>query len=600
MLPTQQSKKLNPPQFIRMLKLGAKKIIENEETINKLNIFPVSDHDTGTNIASLMRFLFAEEFVYDNFSQLFTQIADVSLIGASGNSGIIFSSFFSGLAINEELRSNSLSINDFIKCMHLGVDNAYQSVSNPVEGTILSVMKAWVKALDEYQAKADDYLSLLTMAVPKVEEALYQTQQQLAILRENHIVDAGAFAFVLLLQGMHEGLQSKPDIDAIKNHDVDFSTHIKMPDHFHDKQSQFRYCFESTLLTQTDASPITPRLEALGDSLVTTKSPHYLKIHLHTDRPLAATEEILKVGPIRSQKVDDIQLQYEVTNHPKHPIALVIDSSADLPQAFIEEHQIHVVPIQVRIGQSTFLDRLTINLKSLYDAVYNDKARVSTSIPSPESVNRMLHFLADHYNSIICLTISEKVSGFFELLSQQAKKIPKKRISVVNSKTLSAAQGLLAMKAAEWIGSKLSHEEIVTKLEEATKHTTMFAAINNFKTVVQSGRAPQAVGSIANLLHFKPVITVDDNGKPALAAAAIGDRMSEKKLIRLVKQAAAKHSHASIAISHTKAPEKAQKMAGLIYEATGIKSLYILETSCALGVHAGDGCIGIGIISNRE
>lgn len=599
MLPIHAVKQLTPLQFIRMLKLGAKKIIENENKINKLNVFPVSDHDTGTNIASLMRFLFAEEFTYENFSQLFTQIADVSLIGASGNSGIIFSSFFSGFALDQELLSNTLPISKFVTCMHSGVANAYLAVANPVEGTILSVMKAWVNALNESYLQTEDYLSLFLKSVPKTEEALNLTEQQLDILKQNHVVDAGAFAFVLMLQGMLEALQTETGTDVIEEHAA-LKIAITVPDHLHDAQSKYRYCFESTLLTQSYTNHIQSRLETLGDSLVTTKSPSYLKIHLHTDDPYQATEVIKTIGPIRGQKVDDIHLQYEITTHPKHRIALVIDSSADLPKDFIEEQQIHVIPIQVRVAQNTLLDRLTITLESLYEAVYKRGEKVSTSIPSPESVSRILNFLADYYDSIICITISEKVSGFHQLVLQQAKKISKKKISVINSKNISVAHGLIVMKAAEWVANQQTHDQIVRRVEDLVNNTTFYAAINNFKTVVQSGRMPQSVGSIANLLHFKPVITCDKEGKPALASATIGDKMSIRKLIKWVQQATENKSISAIAISHSLALEKAEKIADLIHQATGIKPIYIRETSATIGVHAGQGCIGVGIISNRE
>lgn len=597
MLQTHIVKQLSPPQFIRMLKLGAKKIIENEDKINKLNIFPVSDHDTGTNIASLMRFLFAEEFTYENFSQLFTQIADVSLIGASGNSGIIFSSYFSGLSLNQELPPQLLPISKFVTCMHGGVSNAYHAVANPVEGTILTVMKVWTNALNESYLGTDDYLSLFLKTVPKAEEALYQTQQQLQILKDNHVVDAGAYAFVLMLQGMLEALQTETGLN-ISDPTINMQSLVSMPEHVHDTQSKYRYCFESTLLTQSYSDQIQKQLESIGDSLVTTKSPSYLKIHLHTDHPLEATELINQIGPIRSQKVDDIQLQYDVTTHPKHRIALVVDSSADLPIEFINEHQIHVIPIQIRMGQNTLLDKLTVTLDVLYKAVYQKNEKVSTSIPSPEVVSRILNFLADHYDSIICLTLSEKVSGFYQLVAQQAKKIAKKKISIIDSKNLSAAHGLLTMKAAKLIADNKMHDDIVRQLEDNVKHAKFYAAVNNFKTVVQSGRAPKAVGSLANLLHFKPVITLDLNGKPALASAAIGDKMSERKLIKFVKQVTETNVNATIAITHSLAPEKAEKIAQLVYKATGIRPLYIRETSSTVGVHAGQGCVGVGILIN--
>jgi len=588
-------RELSTHLFIKMLKSGARKILENEDVINKLNIFPVSDHDTGTNIASLMRFVFAQEYTTQNFTELFTQIADASLIGASGNSGIIFSSFFSGLTQPPLSLTDKLTLTDFTTCMHYAVLNAYQAVSEPIEGTILTVMKAWEVSLEAISEQTEDYRLVITHGLQKTEEALYQTEYQLPLLTENKVVDAGGFAFVLLLQGMSEAIHNADD-EEVKQQEESFNSHISLPSVMHDFQSNFQYCFESTLLTQADITQIAAELEKQGDSLVTTKSPSYTKIHLHTNNPITATRIIQKLGPIRYQKIDNIFQQYDVTHHRKFPIALVTDSTADLPMQFIIDNQIHIIPILIKMGENTYLDRISTNLEMLYEAINKQELKATTSVPSPESIARSLNFLADHFESIICITISEKLSGFNQLLLQQAKKLSGKQISVINSKSFSVGQGMLVMKTAELIKQHLSHQVIVQRIEHLVENTYAYAAINNFKAIVQSGRAPQMVGSIANLLHFKPIISVDHVGKTMLAAAAVGNKMSDKKLLRLLKTRLDEISPTSIAIAHAQALPKAELIAESIFKSFGVTPLYIHETSASLGLHAGEGSIAVGVL----
>lgn len=588
---------LTPNLFIQMLKAGAKKILAKESKINDLNVFPVNDHDTGTNIGGLMRFLLASHYPNNSFSNLFKHVADSSLIGAAGNSGIIFSAFFSGLALDKTLHGTTLSAKEFLQCIRAGVKEAYKAVANPVEGTVLTVMRTWTAAFGEQIEKVQDYIELFDSSIRQAEDALKETEHQLPVLERSHVVDAGAYAFLLMLKGMFDCLQ-KSDEHEVEV--IEEETYADQPmEHSHEIHSNHQYCFESILLTKSDPNAIRTALVGLGDSMVINRSPSFMKIHIHTDQPKDVTVELKKFGSIQSQKIDDMQKQFAITHQRKHRIALVTDSSADLPQDFIDANQIHVIPIQMRIGEHALLDGLTVDLEQVYEAINEEDKKATTAAPSPEIAYRYLSYLASRYESVIAITIASQMSGVHQLMSQQAKKIGP-NVTIIDSRKNSVAHGLLVMKAAELIASGCSHNEIVKKIDTLADNTNIFLAVNDFKTIAKSGRVPKSMGLIAGLAHFKPIMTLNAIGKSGVAAIAFGTTMSEKRLLGVLKKYMNLKCNYRVAIVHSLAADKAEKFAKLLKDKLGLTPIYIKETSCAVGLHAGKGCIAVGVLGESK
>lgn len=587
---------LTPTQFLNMLRVGASRIISHESDLNSLNIFPVSDHDTGSNVSSLMRFLLAYDISDKNFKILFKQIADASLIGAAGNSGIIFSAYFCGLASVNLPHQELLSISDFLACIHAGAQEAYRSVSHPVEGTILTMMRSWSTLCQENVTNDGDYLSLFEKCLPELSESLKKTEHQLEVLEQDHKVDAGAYAFYLLVEGMRDYLLNP---DSVKVEATNEECDHVATEHQHVIDANYQYCFESILLSDAfDLPAIKAKLENFGDSLVVSKSPSYLKIHLHTDNVMGVTDYLASVGDIYNQKVDDMKKQVKITHLRKHSIALLADTSADVPHDFIEKHQIHTLPIIVRLGQHNLLDRLTVNLKKLYHMISHHQVSASTAIPSTEMILRQLSYLASHYESIIVVTIASQMSSMHQHISRLAKTFPKTRITVIDSKKNSAAQGLLVMKAAELIEKGESHDDVVSYINALSEKTDIFISVQNFNIIMKSGRGPRVMAAFANRIHFNPVITCDHTGKTTVASVAFGRKMSENKMIQHIRQRINKRVKQTVGIVHSIAPEKASNVAKILLEEFGITPVFVKEISPALGIHAGEGCVAVAIMED--
>ncbi len=196
---------LSPTLFLKMVFTGGKQIIQSENELNQLNVYPVPDGDTGSNMAALMRYVLAQNYPTDHFGGLLTALADASLIGSCGNSGMILSAFFVGLTKLQTIgQKTSLSIQDFIDCLASGVKQAHKAVAHPVEGTILTVMQSWLNACLAERSQCKNFGSLFQATLPAAESALKQTEFLLPALRDNHVIDAGAFGFTRFIQGMNQ------------------------------------------------------------------------------------------------------------------------------------------------------------------------------------------------------------------------------------------------------------------------------------------------------------------------------------------------------------------------------------------------------------
>ncbi|HOW32290.1 MAG TPA: DAK2 domain-containing protein, partial [Bacteroidales bacterium] len=248
---------------------GAQRIFENQGLINKINVFPVADADTGTNLASTMRSIVDSPIPTDNIKVTATALAEAALVGARGNSGIIFAQFLYGFS-NEIVNELEFTIENFAKSVRNAVSYAYEAIANPVEGTIITVMREWAEFIYAVKELFDDFVELLVNAYQKASESLKETTQKLEQLAKNNVVDAGAKGFVLFLEGM---------IDFFKNrHEI---RHLDIPaneislaevEDFSHEDITFRYCCEALLSldskSKENKNSIRNAISGFGDSLV--------------------------------------------------------------------------------------------------------------------------------------------------------------------------------------------------------------------------------------------------------------------------------------------------------------------------------------------
>lgn len=574
--------------------VGGNSVIKDQKYLNKINVFPVPDSDTGTNLSSTMRSIAEGAVSARSFNTTLSSIADAALSGARGNSGLIFAQFLYG--VNEEIKNgNKISTQAFGEAVKKAVQYAYRSIISPVEGTMLTVMKDWAEAVYGQRTKKVDFVDLLSYSLKIAKTSLRETPKKLAVLAKAGVVDAGAKGFVDFLEGItnfiKKGRLKSVSKSEVLWEDSEFSVHA-------DRESiEHRYCTEALLTGKNmDLERLREEIHPFGSSAIIAGSQEKSRIHIHTDNPADLFFRLKDYGSITQLKVDDMKKQYEVSHKRKSKIGLVTDSSCDLPQNIIDEHQIQVIPFYLSFGDTLFLDKVTITPEKFYALLRTHREHPKSSQPSPKSVQSLFSFLASHYESLIVIHISEKLSGAFRLSKEASSVIKNKKISLINSRHLSASLGLIVLRVAEAIGEGKKHEELVKLVEEWISKTKIFVDIQTLKYMVRGGRVSPVKGLLAKILNLKPIISLDSEGKATGFGKSFSRKANMKKIIQVVKNLSSEGEIWNYALVHAQNLDRAQTYASKLEEALHKKPAYIIDISPVIGVHNGIGAVGISLM----
>lgn len=593
------SKELDGKQLYYSFLAGAQRIFDNQKLLNKINVFPVADADTGTNLASTMRSIIDTNIPTDNIKITADALADAALIGARGNSGIIFAQFLYGFS-NEIKSEESLSVQSFKEIIKEAVKYTYDSISNPVEGTMITVLREWSEGLDAIHEKVDTFKQLITESYQSAKISLAETTSKLEVLAKHNVVDAGAKGFVVFLEGMIDFFQHQEIKKILPTRNVVKFQSLEAEDISHEDIT-FRYCTEAMLIgNKLNKAKLKEMIEPMGDSLVIAGSPLKLRIHIHTDEPTVLFEKINTLGDITFQKVDDMVMQQDVMENRKNSIALMTDSTCDLPPEIIEKHQIHVLPLSIHMGNTYFLDRVTLDAKRFYTIFDSLKERPSTAQPGFKDFTNKLSYLSTHYDSVLGMHLNASMSGTYSNAKKSAKSISwqmKKKIDIIDSKKLTGSLGLLVLRLAEAIESKkYSHDELLVLGENWTQKSDLFVSVKTLKYIAKSGRVSPIKGFIGNLLNLKPIITIDNEGVSSLLEKSFTEEASMKKMMNHFDNTLAKGELWGYSITHANNLTTAEWYEKALTKLTGQKPKFISISSPVLGANVGPGVVAVSFL----
>ncbi|MBN1940180.1 MAG: DegV family EDD domain-containing protein [Candidatus Aminicenantes bacterium] len=585
---------LNGSRLYRAFVAGGNAVIRDHSYLNKINVFPVPDADTGTNLASTMRAIAQGARAHLSIRHTFRSMADAALAGAQGNSGIIFAQFLHGLS-REVGGEQRLTTRAFAESVRKAVGHAHRAISSPVEGTMITVMRDWAESLFRLRESTADFTDLMSASIADARKSLRETPRKLAVLAKAGVVDAGAKGFVDFLEGIlhyiKKGKLARTPLQEI----VWSPEETKTPSR--DKSIHNRYCSEALLTgTALDVEHIRAIVSRYGDSAVVAGSEERVRLHVHTNDPAGLFFEIKDAGAIAQIKVDDMKKQYEAAWHPKSKTAFVVDSTCDLPAAWVDDRQIHALPCLVTFGEQVFLDKLTISPDRLYGLLAEGDIRPKTAQPALKTVQNTLAYLTGHYESVIILTLSDKLSGVHRTCRTAAAALAGKKITVIDGRTVSAASGLLAARASEMIDFGKSHDEVVTALESWIPKTHLYVDVQTMKYAVRSGRVGRVKGLLARALGLKPVIGVSAEGRLEAAGKSFSRSGNLNGIVRTVEAAVGRRPLWGYALVHVRNPERAGLYAEKFAAALGRPPLFTVEADPAIGVHAGLGAVGVAIL----
>lgn len=292
---------------------GANNIINNKESVDELNVFPVPDGDTGTNMSMTIRNAVAELNMLSDSVTVETvaqTAASAMLRGARGNSGVILSLLFRGLS-KGLAGKHEATIEDYCNALKLGAEAAYKSVMKPTEGTILTVARVAAEKANDAQCK--DFAELFDVLTTAAKETLDQTPEMLPVLKKAGVVDAGGMGYYTILKGMASVICGGVMIGAKEETATEKAIVTNAAGTF-ETDIEFTYCTEFIVVksdVNKDATKLRAFLESIGDCVVVVDDDSIIKVHVHTEHPGKALEEGILYGSLINLKIENMKEQHK-------------------------------------------------------------------------------------------------------------------------------------------------------------------------------------------------------------------------------------------------------------------------------------------------
>lgn len=421
-------------EFSDMVRVASHRLEKNAKFVNSLNVFPVPDGDTGTNMSLTIQsgFKAVNESESDHVGILGKALAKGLLMGARGNSGVITSQIFRGFSKSIEAK-DTLTAMDLAKAFDDGVKTAYKAVMKPVEGTILTVARYGAEAGMKKVESTNDIVEVMQAVVDGSKVGLEKTPSLLPVLKEVGVVDSGGQGLVFIYEGFLEGLSGQVS-DEVYTPDEKDMTEMVNANHHQSVQGQFNtdeikngYCTEMMVEIGKDATTdekfdnetLRQYLDKIGDSLIVVSDDEVIKVHVHTNYPFKVWAAGRKYGSLVKIKIDNMRLQHETIvdedepitpQAPKEPIdyaVIAVSSGEGLTELFKSLGVTHVISGGQTMNPST---------NDIVDAINKSNAKRALVLPN---------------------------NGNIIMAAKQAVDLVDIPVAIVGSKTIS--QGMTAM-----------------------------------------------------------------------------------------------------------------------------------------------------------
>lgn len=412
--------KINGLLLKKMIIAGANELNEHKQFVDSLNVFPVPDGDTGTNMS--LTALAAARETEKSQSLSIEKIAKLAsngaLRGARGNSGVITSQLFRGFAKGLEGFSE-VGVTELAQAVRRGVQTAYKAVMKPKEGTILTVARACAESAEKVAVETDDIEVFLKRMIEDANAMLLQTTDMLPVLKQAGVVDAGGKGLLCILEGAYQHMNTTEELkisEPLSTSAPDFNTLTSVKN----ESITFGYCTEFFINVKnaedSEVQKLKTYLSSIGDSIVCVNDEEIIKIHVHTDHPGLAIEKALSMGSLSGLKIDNMREQHTSKIDFGQPVV------AEEKEVSSEEKQNGFISIATGDGLARIFKNLGV------DWIIEGG---QTMNPSTEDILNAIDKV--HANNIFILPNNKNII----LAAEQAAKLTKeKKVFVVPSKTI--------------------------------------------------------------------------------------------------------------------------------------------------------------------
>jgi uncharacterized protein len=586
----------------RALVAGCDFVQHRRSELNRINVFPVPDGDTGTNLA-LTASAISDHIRELNEPGLGTAAgaaAEAAILGARGNCGMILSHFLLGFAnaVADRVRIGAV---EFADALTAATEQVYRSLERPVEGTIITIMR---EVADEAtRADTRDFADLLELLLVRARDACRRTPDLLPILRTANVVDAGALGFVHLLEGV--GAYVHGDPFTTLEHTPVFEDvgpaagRVEYPA----ESDTYRFCTEALVRggNLPEGDSVRAWLRERGDSLIVIRGTDILKVHVHTDDPEAVFAYLRTVGSLVTHKAEDMAAQHGAVERAaaghvqlaRRPVSIVTDSACDLPEEIIRAHGIHVVPLMLVFEHEALRDRVDIGAETFVERLRAGE-HPTTSQPPPKAFMDAYRNAAEDGETVLAVILSSSLSGTFASAEAAARRLDDVRIVLVDSLATSLAQGLLVLRATELAELGRDPVAIADELRRIRAQSGLLFTVDVFDNLLASGRVGRGQVMIAGLLDIRPILGLDAGGRIQPIAKVRGrKRVEDRMLDEVVGRVPTATKRVRFGVVHVGCREKAASFAERLRDVYGERETIIAPASPVLATHLGPGAWGV-------
>ncbi|GEO58078.1 DAK2 domain-containing protein [Companilactobacillus bobalius] len=428
-------------EFSDMVRVASHRLEKNAKFVNSLNVFPVPDGDTGTNMSLTIQsgFKAVNESESENVGVLGKALAKGLLMGARGNSGVITSQIFRGFSKSIE-NKDSLTAMDLAKAFDDGVKTAYKAVMKPVEGTILTVARYGAEAAMKKVESTNDTIEILQAVVAGAKVGLEKTPSLLPVLKEVGVVDSGGQGLVFIYEGFLEGLSGQTSNDEEYVPDEKDMSEMVNASHHQTAQGQFNtddiengYCTEMmvelgdnpTSDEKFDNEKLRSYLDTIGDSLICVSDDEVIKVHVHTNYPYKVWEAGRKFGSLSKIKIDNMRLQHETIVEEDEPF-----ENAEAPKEEVKQLDYAVIAVSSGEGLTKLFESLGVtniisggqtmnpSTNDIVDAINKSNAKRALVLPNNGNIIMAAKQAVDLVDIPVAIVATKTISqGMTAMLS---------------------------------------------------------------------------------------------------------------------------------------------------------------------------------------
>ncbi len=581
------------PRLRRSLLAAADWVAAGRDELNRINVFPVPDGDTGTNMCLTLRAVAhaLRELGDAPLPQVTATMAQASIRGARGNSGLMLSQFLLGL--QERLGPRlTASTADLAPAIRAGFDRLEESLDEPVEGTILTVVRETAQEA-ERAAGERDVRVFVRRLVARAEVALARTPELLQALKQAGVVDAGAKGFVRFLDGVkrliEEGVLAQGAVDRVDVSPPNAAALTEVAD-----ERDYQYCTE--ILVRGDALPastdVRRALRALGGSIVVLQTGDLLKAHVHTDAPDALFALGATWGTVETTKAEDMRVQHRALLE-KRPLAFATDTACDLPDHLVFEHGITLVPTQLIIGDHVYQDRLEMSPAEFFERLRAGED-ASTSQPAPKTFEDAFADALRGAEHVVAIVLSKALSGTYANAERAVRVVDPGRIHLVDSRGASLTEGMLVLRGLELAALGWDGPAIARELERVRDQSGGFFTVDNLERLIRSGRVGRLRGWLGTRLNVKPIMALTIEGRAEPVDRARGREAARARVLaRLERLLTPRPQQLRLGVAHGDIPEFAETLRAELVDRYQPKQIVVTPITPVIAAHAGIGAWGV-------